>query len=80
MMNEILRNLINIGEVTSFIDDMIVGTEEEEMHDEVVEELIKKMEENNLYIKSEKYKWKMREVGFLGVVIGKGRIKWRKKR
>jgi len=79
-MNEILRNLINIGEVTSFIDDMIVGTEEEEMHDEVVEELIKKMEENNLYIKSEKYKWKMREVGFLGVVIGKGRIKWRKKR
>jgi len=80
MMNEILRNLINIGEVTSFIDDMIVGTEEEERHDEVVEKLIKKMEENNLYIKSEKYKWKMREVGFLGVVIGKDRIKWRKKR
>ena len=80
MMNEILRNLINIGEVTSFIDDMIVGTEEEERHDEVVEELIKKMEENNLYIKSEKYKWKIREVGFLGVVIGKDRIKWRKKR
>ena len=80
MMNEILRNLINIGEVTSFIDDMIVGTEEEERHDEVVEELIKKMEENDLYIKSEKYKWKIREVGFLGVVIGKDRIKWRKKR
>ncbi len=80
MMNEILRNLINIGEVTSFIDDMIVGTEEEERHDEVVEELIKKMEENDLYIKSEKYKWKMREVGFLGVVIGKDRIKWRKKK
>ena len=80
MMNEILRNLINIGEVTRFIDDMIVGTEEEERHDEVVEELIKKMEENDLYIKSEKYKWKIREVGFLGVVIGKDRIKWRKKR
>ena len=80
MMNEILRNLINIGEVTSFIDDMIVGTEEEERHDEVVEELIKKMEENDLYIKSEKYKWKMREVGSLGVVIGKDRIKWRKKK
>jgi len=28
MMNEILRNLINTGEVASFIDDIIVGTEE----------------------------------------------------
>jgi len=79
-MNEILKNLINIEEVTSFIDDMIVGTEEEERHDEVIEELIKKIEKNNLYIKSEKHKWKMREVGFLGVVIEKDRIKWRNKR
>jgi len=29
MMNEILQDLINIGEVASFIDDIIVGTEGE---------------------------------------------------
>jgi len=40
MMNEILRDLINIGEVVSFINNMIVGTEEEKVHDEVVEEVI----------------------------------------
>ena len=31
---------------------------------------MKILAENDFYIKSEKYKWKMREVGFLGIVIG----------
>jgi len=34
--------------------------------------------ENDLYIKLEKCKWKMREVEFLGVVIEKDRIKMEK--
>ncbi len=33
------------------------------------------MAENDLYVKLEKYKWKVREVGFLGVVIGPEEIK-----
>ena len=69
MMNELLRDLINTGKVAVFIDDVIVGTETEEGHDELVAEIIKRMEENNLYVKPEKCKWKVREVEFLGVVI-----------
>ena len=69
MMNEILWNLVNTGEMASFIDDIIVGTKEEKEHDEVVEEVVKRLAENNLYVKPEKYKWKVREVGFLEVVI-----------
>ena len=38
------------------------------------------MEENDLYIKLEKCKWKMREVEFLGVVIEKDRIKMEKQK
>ena len=34
MINELLRNLINIGKVAAFIDDVIVETEDEEGHDE----------------------------------------------
>ena len=33
------------------------------------------MEENNLYMKLEKCKWKIREVEFLEVVIGRDGIK-----
>jgi len=69
MMNELLRDLINTGKVAVFIDDVIVGTENEEEHDELVAEIIKRLEKNNLYVKLEKCKWKVREVEFLGVVI-----------
>ena len=75
MMNELLRDLINIGKVAAFIDDVIVGTETKERHDELVVEVIKRLEENNLYIKPEKYKWKVQKVKFLGVVIGPEEIK-----
>jgi len=69
MMNELLRDLINTGKVAVFIDDVIVGTETEEKHDELVAEVIWRLEENDLYVKLEKCSWKVKEVGFLGVVI-----------
>ena len=80
MMNELLRDLTNTGKVAVFIDDVIVGMETEERHDELVAEVIKRLEENNLYVKPEKCKWKVREVEFLGVVIGPERIKMEKEK
>ena len=68
-MNKILRDLINTGEIVSFIDNIIVKMEEEERHDKVVEEVVKRLEKNDLYIKLEKCKWKIKEVEFLEVVI-----------
>jgi len=56
MINEILQNLINTEEVASFIDNVIVGTEKEKEHDEVVKKVVKWLMENNLYIKPEKCK------------------------
>ena len=56
MMNKLLRDLINTGKVAAFIDDVIVGTETEEGHDKIVAEIIKRLEENDLYVKPEKCK------------------------
>ena len=69
-MNEILRDLINEEKVAAFVDDVLVGKEMVEGYDEIVEEILKRLEENNLYIKPEKCVWKTRRIGFLGVVIG----------
>ena len=80
IMNEILWNLINTGKVVSFINDVIIGTETEEEHDELVEEVVRRLAENDLYIKLEKYKCKVKEVGFLEVVIEKERIKMEEKK
>ena len=56
MMNELLRNLINTGKVAAFIDDVIIGMETEEGHDEIVAEVVRRLEENDLYMKPEKCK------------------------
>ena len=74
MINEILRDLINEGKVAAFVDDVLVRTEIEEGHDEIVEEILRRLEENDLYIKPEKCMWKARKIGFLEVVIGPNRI------
>ena len=56
MMNEIFQDLINTGEVVSFIDNIIIEMGEEKGYDEVIEEVVKRLVENNLYVKLEKYK------------------------
>jgi len=54
MMNEILRDLINKEKVAAFIDNMLVEMETEERHNKIVEEILRMLEENDLYIKLEK--------------------------
>ena len=80
MINELLKDLINIEKLWSFIDVIIVETEMEEEHDELVKEILKILEENNLYVKPEKCRWKVREVDFLGVVIGLEGIKMKEEK
>ena len=75
IINKILQDLINTGEVASFIDNIIVETEEEEDHHKVVEEVVKRIAKNDLYIKLEKCKQKVRKVKFLEVAIRPERIK-----
>jgi len=56
IMNKIIQNLINTREVESFIDNIIVETEEEKEYDKVVEEVVKRLAENNLYVNPENCK------------------------
>ena len=78
MMNDLLRDLVVEEKVAVFIDDVMVATETEEGHDEIVEEVLRRLEENNLFVKLEKYMWKAREEGFLEVMIGEDGVRMEK--
>ena len=80
IMNDLLRDIIEKEEVTVFIDDVLVVIEIEEGHDEIVEEVLRRMEENDLFVKPEKCVWKVREVGFLGVIIGPDGVRMEKEK
>jgi len=54
MMNEILRDMINERKVAVFVDDVLIETETKERHDKIVEEVLRRLEKNDLYVKPEK--------------------------
>jgi len=56
MINNLFRDLINQGDMVTFIDDILVAIDMEEEHDELVEEVLKRLEENDLFVKPEKCK------------------------
>ena len=65
--------------MATFIDDILVATDIEG-HNELVEEVLKRLEKNDLFVKPEKCKWKVREVEFLGVVIGPKGVEMQRKK
>jgi len=69
IMNDILRDLIDTGDIAAFIDNILVETENEKKHNEIVEEVLRRIKKNNLCIKPEKCVWKVKEIDFLGLVI-----------
>ena len=79
-MNDLLRDLIVEEKVAVFIDDVMIVIEIEKEHDEIVEEVLRRLEENDLFVKPEKCVWKVREVGFLGVIIGEDRVRMEKEK
>ena len=72
--------MINEGKVVAFVDNVLIETETEKGHNEIVEEMLKKLEENDLYIKLEKCVQKIQKIRFLGVVIGPDGIEIEKKK
>jgi len=80
MMNDLLRDLVVEEKVAVFIDNMMIAMETEEGHDEIVEEVLKRLEENDLFVKPEKCMWKVREVEFLEVIIGEDGVRMEKEK
>jgi len=80
MINNLLRDMIEKEEVAVFVNDVMIAIETEEGHDEIVEEVLRRIEENDLFVKPEKYVWNIREVGFLEVIIGPDEVRMEKEK
>ena len=80
MMNNLFRNMVNQGNTATFIDNIIVTMDMKEGHNKIVEEVLWRLEKNDMFVKLEKCRWKVREVEFLGVVIGPGGVRMQKEK
>ena len=84
MMNTIFRQPVMLGWFSIFMDDGVIHTrrkpgETEEQHiarhRKIVHEIFDILAENDLYLKPEKCAFEQEEIEYLGVIIGKGRLR-----
>jgi hypothetical protein len=69
MMNDIFKDLVDLNVVIVYIDDILIFTKNEENHDKIVAEVLRRLEKNDLFVKPEKCEWKSDMVKFLGMVL-----------
>ena len=75
MMNEIFHDMSDVCMV--YIDDLMIFTEKDnqEEHDRVVLEVLRRLHDNDLFVKPEKCRFRVTEVDFLGMIVSREGIK-----
>ena len=74
-MDHIFKDLVHRGVVTVYMDDILIFTNDIEEHIQVTREVLKILRDNNLFLKPEKCVFHADEVEYLGMIVGKGRVK-----
>jgi hypothetical protein len=69
MMNDIFKDLVDQNVVIVYINDILIYTESKGKHNEIIAEVFKRLEDNDLYVKPEKCEWETETVKFLGMVL-----------
>ena len=84
MMNTIFRQPVMLGWFSIFMDDGVIHTKQKPgetkeqhiaRHRRYVHEIFDTLAENDLYVKPEKCAFEQEEIEYLGVIVGKGRLR-----
>uniref|UniRef100_A0A0W0G394 Reverse transcriptase domain-containing protein n=1 Tax=Moniliophthora roreri TaxID=221103 RepID=A0A0W0G394_MONRR len=73
-MNDILKDFIEEGWCVVYMDDILIFSDEINLHRLCTRHVLEHLQENNLYLKLEKCKFKVTKTLFLGMVITPGHI------
>ncbi len=75
-MDTIFHNLVTVGEVIIYMDDILIATPSNlSHHQRLVHQVLTRLEEHDLYLKPEKCTFEALEVEYLGLIIGHGKIR-----
>jgi hypothetical protein len=76
MMDTLFRQEIATGDVTIYMDDILITiTGSLKQHKQKVHQVLRKLEDNVLYLKPEKCSFHQEAVDYLGVIVGHGQVK-----
>ncbi|ESK81761.1 mary1-like reverse transcriptase, partial [Moniliophthora roreri MCA 2997] len=73
-MNSIFVDLIAKGKVAVYLDDILIYSTTLEEHHQTMHEVLRRLQENDLYLHPEKCKFNQEQVEYLGIVIHEGQV------
>ena len=79
MMNEIFRDMINLG-VVIYLDHILIYSENEQDHVALVKQVLERLQEHQLAIAPDKCEWHRSRVNYLGYIISPEVWTWTKRR
>ena len=68
IMNDLFKDLLDIA-VVVYLDDILLFSKDPSRHEEHVKEVLKRLQDNDLYLRPEKCEFEKREVEYLGLLI-----------
>jgi hypothetical protein len=74
LMNAIFTDLIAEGKVAVYLDDILIWSTTLNKHWKIVHEVLRQLEEHDLYLQPEKCKFEQSSVNYLGLVISLGKV------
>ncbi len=76
MMDDIFRSEIARGYVIIYMDDILIATQGDlKDHQKHVAYILNVLQQHDLYLKPEKCSFHKKEVEYLGVIVGNGKVK-----
>lgn len=75
MMNKILEDLIQSRKVMVYLDDILIFGNDKKEHRKLVCDVLKRLEDNDLYAKAEKCFFEQSSIEYLGMIISHNSVK-----
>ena len=76
MMDAIFREEVASRDIIIYMDDILIATAGSlDYHCSKVAHILRKLRDNNLFLKPEKCHFHKQEVEYLGIIVGKGEVK-----
>jgi hypothetical protein len=75
MMNTIFADLVAEGKVAVYLDDILIFTLDLKEHRRIVRKVLKRLRDNDLYLRPEKCNFEKTKAEYLGMVISEGQVR-----
>ena len=74
LMNSVFADLIAKGQVAVYMDNILIYSRDIKEHCLVVQEVLKRLEHYDLYLKPEKCEFEQQSIEYLGMIIRPGEV------